>query len=340
MSAEAHTALGAAAPRRRLPGGAAVWAAGLATALAGVAIPSLVSAFWLSACTAAAIYALVAASAGMLYGRLGIVSLYQVALLGIGGWVALRLGTGTGVSFGLLMLAAGVCTAVIAVLTGLPALRFGGLQLALITLMTAGAAEVLFLTVGFPDGGPGFLGIADSSHRPVPMRRPELGATNAAFFRYAVVVVGILFFVYWLQGRSRSGRAWETIREGAEVARASGIDVVRNRLFALALTGFGTGIAGALLAASIHSLLPGSFSAAQSAILFVVVLVGGAYSLLGAVIAGGLAQLLPSLFQELGIDGNLLTVLFGLGLLVTFVAAPRGVAGQLKDLTERIGRRR
>ncbi|WCB95271.1 hypothetical protein DSM104299_04014 [Baekduia alba] len=310
----------------------------LALLAVGLALPGALDAFWLSAATATVIYAVVAAGTGVLYGRLGFVSLYQVALLGVGGWVTLRLGHGTSLPFLVVLLVAGAVTALIGALVGLPALRFGGLHLALITLMTAGAAEVVFTTIGFPNGGDGFKGVVTATQSPSPLRRPALGSGDVAFFRYALVVAALVFVVYWLHLRARPGRAWATIRAGEAPARASGIDVLRHKLWALTLTGFGTGVAGALLAASIGSLQATSFTAAQSVILFAVVLVGGAYSLTGAAIAGVFAQLLPSLLDRLSVNGDLLVLLFGIGLVATLTVAPHGVAGQLSGLTRRVVR--
>jgi branched-chain amino acid transport system permease protein len=87
---------------------------------------------------------------------------------------------------------------------------------------------------------------------------------------------------------------------------------------------------------------PGNFGAADSIVLFAVVLIGGAFSLLGAVIAGLLSQAFPSLLSDIGVNGNLILVVFGYGLVHAVSTAPQGVAGQLQGLPtaiRRIGRR-
>src|SRR5256714_9964612 len=102
-------------------------------------LPVLVSTFWLQIATSVAIYSIVALSLALLIGRVGLISLNQIALLAVGGWIALRLGFGTPLPFPVLLLATGVLTGVIGTLIGLPALRLSGLYLALITLMAAAA---------------------------------------------------------------------------------------------------------------------------------------------------------------------------------------------------------
>ena len=118
-----------------------------------VALPSVVGGYWTRILTFCAIYSIAAAGAQVLYGRLGFVSLNQVALVGVGGWAFLRIGHEVSLPHPLLLLLAGAVTAVVGVLIGLPSLRLSGLALALVTLMAAAGFEVVFGAVGFPDGG-------------------------------------------------------------------------------------------------------------------------------------------------------------------------------------------
>src|SRR5215210_557553 len=96
-------------------------------------LPSLTSNYWLQICTQVVVYSVVALGLALLVGRVGMVSLGQIALLALGGWIALRLGFATGLPFPILMLAAGVLTGIFGIVIGLPALRLSGLYLALIT---------------------------------------------------------------------------------------------------------------------------------------------------------------------------------------------------------------
>ena len=60
-------------------------------AFALFALPGLVGADWITTFTSVAIYATVALGFGVLYGRVGMISLGQVALLSVGCWVGTRL---------------------------------------------------------------------------------------------------------------------------------------------------------------------------------------------------------------------------------------------------------
>ena len=135
-------------------------------------LPSLTSNYWLQICTQVVVYSVVALGLALLVGRVGMVSLGQIALLALGGWVALRIGFATGLPFPLLMLAAGIMTGLFGVIIGLPALRLGGLYLALITLMAAAAISIVLQQTNFPNGGGGFLGYSITGSGTAALRRP------------------------------------------------------------------------------------------------------------------------------------------------------------------------
>ncbi|HWH26433.1 MAG TPA: hypothetical protein VNT53_07290, partial [Pseudolysinimonas sp.] len=168
--------------------------------------PSVFGAYWTRIFTSCAIFAIAAAGIALLYGRLGLVSLGQVSLIGVGGWITLRVGHATSLPFEIVLVIAAVGTGIIGVLVGLPALRLSGLNLAIVTLMLAGAFEVIFNVTGFPNGGDGFLGRAQGGVLQVPLARPLLGQTDPAYFRYVVVVAAIMFVIIALHLSNRPGR--------------------------------------------------------------------------------------------------------------------------------------
>jgi branched-chain amino acid transport system permease protein len=326
----------------RLPGrrwNLSVLTGAVALVVLALAVPALFSPYWLRSFTTSTIYAIACAGVGLLYGRVGLASLGQVALLGVGGWITLRLGHAGSIPFPLLLLIAGFGTCIIGVVVGLPALRLSGLNLAIVTLMFAAAFGVVFSATGFPDGGGGFLGRATGSEGHIALDRPALGGTDEAYFRYVLVVAALMFGLIAVHVSGRPGRQWAAIRQSEVGALAAGVDTTRSKLLALAVASFTTGVAGGLLAANAGVLDPANFTPQASAILFAVVLIGGVFSLLGAVIGGLLSQAFPSLLSELGVDGNLIFVVFGLGLIHAISTVPRGIAGQIEGLVAALRRR-
>jgi branched-chain amino acid transport system permease protein len=311
--------------------------AALATVFAAIAIPAIADAYWLTVAISGAIFVLPVAGCGLLYGRLGVLVLFQIAVLGIGTWVALRLSFATELPFPLIIAASGAAAAAIGVIVSLPALRLSMLHFALLSLMAAGAAEIFFTVKGFPNGGPGFFGVRDALEAPREMPRPRVASSDEAYFRYVLAVVFAMGVILWVNMHGRSGRAWAMIRQGTPCAQSVGIGVSRYTLWAVGLSCFVTGVGGALFAAQIGSASSESFRAADSVTVFAVALLGGAYSIPGFVLGGLSAQVIPGLIEKLGANGTVALVVFGAGLLITLLTAPRGVAGQLRDLVRVLG---
>ena len=306
-------------------------------AIALFVLPHTAGADWITTFTSVAIYSVVALGFGILYGRVGLISLGQVALLTIGCWIGTRLAYATSLPFPFLLLLAGAITCAIGVLVGLPALRLSGLYLALITLMFAGATTIVLSVTDFPNGGGGFTGRSSTGALTTstpPVRRPSWAVGDVAYYRYTVIVCAILFLLALVHVAGKPGRAWATIRESEPAALAAGVNITLYKLWAFALASFVTGVAGCLLAAQVGVPRAITFQTQDSLTLGATALIGGIFSLWGAVIAGIFNQGLPFLFQaQWGLNPNFLLILFGAGLLQVLLTAPGGLANQFpKDM--------
>jgi branched-chain amino acid transport system permease protein len=299
-------------------------------AVVAVLGPWLFSAYWLNTFTTVACLTLVAGTVALLYGQLGMVSLAQFALSGVGGWVCLRLIHGFALPFELALLCGAFVAAVFGLIVGLPALRMRGLYLALLTLMVAAAFQVAVNVIGFPDGGTGFTGKVINGQRAL-IERPWIARSDAAYFRYALVWLGFgLALIEW-QRASMPGRAWALIRKSEAAAIAAGVSVLRYKAWAFALGGFLAGLAGGLIAGLNGQLDNTGFGTNQSILLYALTMVGGAYHWMGAVFAGLLMRALPALLNDHGVDGNLANAFYGFALLVSLIQGRKGLAGQLAD---------
>jgi branched-chain amino acid transport system permease protein len=301
----------------------------------GLALPWLANAYWTKTLSSALALSVAAAGVGLLYGQLGLVSLCQFALLGIGGWVALRFSHGVGAPFEFCVLAAGAASAIVGMLAGLPALRLKGLYLALVTLMLAGGFQVVVTVIGFPDGGPGWLGRVEGSER-LLMTRPAIATSDAAYLRYVVLWLAAVLALIELHRRTRAGRSWALIRRGEAAAMAAGVNVLLYQTWAFALAGFCAGVAGALLAGGVGQLDGRAFGASESVMLFALSVVGGVQHWLGAIIAGLLLRAVPSLLTDFNVNGFLAMIFFGAALLHALVTAQQGVAGQVLGVLKRL----
>jgi branched-chain amino acid transport system permease protein len=303
-----------------------------------LALPSMLSLYYVDAMTQVAIYSVVCLGLALLVGRVGMVSLGQGAVVAMGAWVAARLLFATSLPFPLILLAAGLITMVLGTLVGLPALRMSGLYLALITLMLAGAITVVLSNINFPNGGGGFTGYNGGSVHIPAIRRPSIATTDPAFFRYSVIVGVLMFLLVFVHIRGRPGRAWAAIRQSESAALAAGINTTFYKLWAFALASFITGVAGALVASSFRYLNSLTFATADSITLLAVVLMGGAYSMWGAIVAAFLLKFLQALLNDWGVSPDWLTILFGIGVLQVLTTAPRGLVDQVPKDLARLGR--
>jgi branched-chain amino acid transport system permease protein len=299
---------------------------GRGIALGIVALVVVVTPFFLSAAntslaSAILIYAMVGISLVMLTGWTGNVSLGHWALVGIGAMVAGKLVTrvvapASPPNFFLVLLIAGLCGAVAAVLIGLPALRIRGLFLGVTTLAFAVTAHswILQWEIIKPVGA---------------IVRPELFGfidTTSEFSFYYVCVVGLMLAIYAGRNlrRTRLGRSFIALRDNELHAQAFGVRPISAKLSAFALSGFFAALAGGLLAYHQQALRYDRFPAEFSLAIFSMVVIGGMGSMtgaiLGAVYVRSIQFYLPNEYQFLATGFGLLFLLMffpgGLGQLV------------------------
>jgi len=304
-------------------------------------LPAIAGSDWITTFTSVAIYSIAALGFGLLYGRVGMISLGQVALLSIGCWIGTRLAYATSIPFPLLLIVDGAIVMTIGVLVGLTAIRLSGLYLALITLMFAAATTVVLSVIDFPNGGGGFTGHTSSPDLSglANVRRPKMAVGDTAYYRYVVIVAAILFVVALLHVATKPGRAWASIRESEPAAIAAGVNITFYKLWAFALASFLTGVAGCLLAALNGVSRAINFQTQDSLTLAATSLIGGIFSLWGALIAGIFNQLLPFLFQaQWNVNPNFLLVVFGAGLVQVLLSAPGGLIDQFPKDMANLGR--
>jgi branched-chain amino acid transport system permease protein len=299
--------------------------AGRAIVLGLVAAVVLVFPFFLSAsntslASAILIYAMVGISLVMLTGWSGNVSLGHWALVGIGAMVAGKLVTRVVApadppNFFLVLLIAGLCGAVAAVLIGLPALRIRGLFLGVTTLAFAVTAHswILQWEIIKPVGA---------------IIRPELFGIDitSEFSFYYVCVIGLMLAIYAGRNlrRTRLGRSFIALRDNEMHAQAFGIRPMGAKLSAFALSGFFAALAGGLLAYHQQSLRFDRFQAEYSLAIFAMVVIGGMGSMTGAVLGAVYVRTiqfyLPNEYQFLATGFGMLVLLWffpgGIGAIV------------------------
>lgn len=256
------------------------------------------------------------------------VSLGQFGLVGIAAVVAAGLTQKVGISFWLAVPLVAVFSGGLAILLGIPALRIRGLYLAVVSLSFALAVQTTLFNRDYF----GWL-LPDKVERPTLFffdfeEERSMYYLSLAALLLAVVVVTSL-------RRSRTGRVLIALRENEPNVQSFGVNLVRTRLSAFALSGFLCGFAGVLLAHHQRAVTADSFRAEESLMVFMTAVIGGISSISGALIGAayfGMTKLFSAnaIIAFLSQGGALIILLF---------IAPGGlaaVASSVRDAVLRI----
>ena len=291
-------------------------------------IPSALGSYWVANFTQMALFAALAASAGVLYGRVGLMSLGQVAPYGIGVWLTIRLAFATSLPFPVLVLISGLVAMAIGVVIGLPALRVSGLYLALVTLMLAAGIEIVLTELKFANGGSGFRGLARNLGAIKETRRPSFAQGDFAYYRFVVIGCFLLFMLASFLLSRKPGRAWASIKQSEAAALSAGIHVTRYKIMAFALASFMSGVAGGLFAGVIQKgMNTTNFDRQAAVFLIAAVIMGGTHSLWGAVLGGFFATCMLKFLTQ-NVAGhqfwtNFSLSIFGFGLIANLVQSTK-----------------
>jgi branched-chain amino acid transport system permease protein len=296
------------------------WGLGLLL-LALLVLPALGPASWTIRAAIIFLTAVGVLGQDLLIGHCGLASFGQAGFLAIGAYAFAHLHR-AGVPFLLALAGAGLLASVAGLALGLPCLRLKGPYLAIATLGFGLAVYQVLAASPLLSGGREGLS--------VPRLAPLLGLPPA-YSTYYVYLTLLLAFLAATQGLVSSylGRAFTAIRESEPGAQAMGIDLVRLKLLAFAVSSFYTGVQGALYAQFLGHLEPQNFTLGESLNLFVAVVVGGLTFVEGSVLGAAFVVLVPTFF---GAAGWLVPLIFGFSLVSVMLFSPEGLAGGLRKL--------
>ncbi|MER2090891.1 MAG: branched-chain amino acid ABC transporter permease, partial [Sporosarcina sp.] len=252
-----------------------------------LALPLFASSYWVGLLTLCAIASVGAIGLNILTGLTGQISIGVGAFLGVGGYTSAILTSTAGISFWVALPIAGIVTALIGGLFGIPSLRLKGLYLAIATL----AAQVIILFVisrwdGLTGGTAGMV-----------LSRPTIGqfslSSNTGYY-YLCVIILLLTVLYATNLiRSRTGRAFLAVRDRDIAAQIMGINLFKYKVMAFAISSFFVGIAGALLAHYTMIVSPELYSFHVSIEYLAMILIGGLGSIFGSILGAVFITLLP-----------------------------------------------
>ena len=268
----------------------------------------------------------------ILVGYTGLISLGHAAFLSVGAYThAILLDFGVPI-FASIPLAMMLCS-LLGVVVSIAALRMTGIYLAIATLAFAMIVEKIVKNWTMVTGGN-----AGFKVPPPEILGWELGSTAYYYLCLLVLILVLICVANLLRGPT--GRAFVAVRDSEISAQAIGVDLVKTKALAFAVSAALTGLAGALLAHQWHYLFPDSFSMITSIKLLMLVIIGGLGSMSGVVFGAIFMTLLPDgiatvrewLPDFIGNLPGLEPFTFGVLLIVFLIFEPQGIYGRWQKL--------
>jgi branched-chain amino acid transport system permease protein len=306
---------------------------GVSVAIAAAAgLPFALSNYQVFQLTMVMIYAIAVLGLNILTGYNGQISLGHGGFFAAGAYTTAILMHRYGVPYWATLPPAAVICFVLGLLFGLPALRFEGPYLALVTLTMAVVMPQMLKYFDTWTGGQQGINLVK------PLPPSGLGIDRDRWlYLLALIVLLIAMRVAANMLHGRTGRALVAIRDNPIAAAAMGIDIARYKTLAFGTSTLFTGVAGALSAIVIGFVAPESFSLFLSISFLVGSAVGGIATIGGAIVGAFFIEFVPNLAND--ISDAAPWAIYGLMMLLFMYAMPRGVVGSLTPWLNRMMRR-
>ncbi|MBN2905301.1 MAG: branched-chain amino acid ABC transporter permease [Rhodobacteraceae bacterium] len=302
-------------------------------------IPFVINDYWANAVFVPfLIYAIAAIGLNILTGYCGQVSLGTGGFMAVGAYACYKLMTAfPDVNIVFHVIGAGLITAGVGVLFGLPSLRIKGFYLAVATL----AAQ--FFLVWLFNKVPWFYNYSASGQISAPERTilsiPVTGPNTDAWAKYMICLIFVVVLAWIARNLTRGtiGRSWMAIRDMDIAAEIIGVNPLKAKLTAFAVSSFFVGIAGALFfSVYLGAVEVGeAFGIQKSFLILFMVIIGGLGSIFGSLAGAAFLVLLPVLLKNVlvgalgwptDLAAHLELMIVGALIIIFLIAEPHGLA--------------
>jgi branched-chain amino acid transport system permease protein len=318
-------------------------------AFAFLVVPLVLDNYWANAVVIPfLIYVIAALGLNLLIGYCGQLSLGTGAFMAVGAYATFKLT----IAFPMMpvfvvFILAGVVTAGVGVLFGLPSLKIKGFYLAVATLAAQFFLIWLFTRVGwfFNDSPTGQITMPERSMFGVTLTGASATST-ATYITCLIFVVGMAWLARNLT-RGTIGRTWMSIRDMDIAAEIIGVNPLIAKLSAFAVSSFFVGVAGALtFGVYLGAVEAGeAFGINKSFLVLFMVIIGGLGSILGSFLGAAFLVVLPVLLKLLLVDSlgwpadlarHLEIMIIGALIIVVLIAEPHGMAALWRTIKEKL----
>ena len=265
-------------------------------------LPFVVNDYWASAILVPfLIYSIAAIGLNILVGYCGQLSLGTGGFMAVGAYACYKLMTAfPDINIVFHIIGGGLVTALVGLLFGLPSLRIKGFYLAVATL----AAQ--FFLVWLFNKVPWFYNYSASGQISAPERTvfgvAVTGPGTQAWATYTICLVFAVVLAWIARNLTRGtvGRSWMAIRDMDIAAEIIGVNPLKAKLTAFAVSSFYVGIAGALFfAVYLGAVEVGeAFGIQKSFLILFMIIIGGLGSIFGSFAGAAFLVLLPVLLKN------------------------------------------
>jgi branched-chain amino acid transport system permease protein len=295
----------------------------------------------------------------LLTGYTGQISLAQMSFAGIAAFMMARMmadGIGRGSNLvavtgpnlpwpiaALIGIAAAV---VVGIIVGLPAVRIRGVQLAVVTISFAISIQSLYLEndtlTQLRAGVPAYVKEPTFFGQLIGARSDRQLNERPAFAIFAVVMLALCAIAIANIRRAGVGRRFLAVRANERAAAAAGISVTRTKLLAFGLSSAIAGLGGVMLGFRQVEVSSANFVYGASLAVLAFAYLGGITSINGGIVAGLLvgASVIPVtsnyFFKGTNLD-SYVGVIGGLGMMITAIANPEGIAPVFQEAMRAFG---
>jgi branched-chain amino acid transport system permease protein len=258
--------------------------------------PQLLSEYWLSQLIMIGIYGIAALGLNILVGFTGQISIGHAAFFLFGAFTSAYISNNYPIPVFFSIPIAGVVTAFVGLIFGLPAARLKGLYLVIATLAAQYILLDFFSRADWFSGGS-----VPATAKAFSIFDYTLRGDRQYFYVVLAYVVASYLLVTNLM-RSRDGRALVAVRDHYLSAEIMGINLTKYRTLSFGLAAFFAGIAGALYAHNQLVVSNEGFGIERSILFLAMVIIGGTGSIMGTLMGTAFVVLVPEAMEWISME--------------------------------------
>lgn len=315
------------------------WFMALVLIVSFAVIPYFANEYWFQAVLIPLyIYAIAAIGLNILTGYAGQVSLGTGAFMAVGAYATYKICTAfPELNIAVVFVMSGFVAAGVGIVFGLPSLRIKGFYLAVATLAAQFFILWLFNKVGwfYNDNPSGTITAPPRTIFGIMVTGPEA----LPITRYYICLIFLVVFALAAKNlvRGHIGRSWMAIRDMDIAAEIIGIEPLKTKLLAFAISSFYCGIAGALfIFCWLGSAETEAFDIFVSFQIMFMIIIGGLGSILGSILGAAFITLLPIFLTNVppligvhiapDLSKHLEEIIFGSLIIFFLIVEPHGLA--------------